>query len=296
MFMKTTGIYGANSENNWSFAESFTGFLCIRPVTKLMAPDTVSDNVSIIVWKWAEDVVVVEPKPLTSGSTQIFNVPANASDSIINVDMQINLRNKTDENIISFFDSTNANTQNTNVLMKGCGEQIVNLRPLLRTFRAITDNWQLTADTKTPITNLTDKADITGRDYMSYLSYMYRFYRGGRRYKFFNTAPLKQSQTCYLQSYLCPRNYTADEINIDGPTHITYPVINPVHEVEVPFYSQYRKIPIASTQDKGFDSSLMFYTNVGTTQKVFRAGNDDFSFGWLIGPPQLQGITKETTP
>lgn len=296
MFMKTTGIYGANSESNYNFAESFTGFLCIRPVTKLMAPDTVSDNVSIVVWKWAEDVVVVEPKPLTSGSTQVFDVPANPSDSIINVDMQINLRNKTDENIISFFDSTSANTQNANVLMKGCGEQIVNLRPLLRTFRAISDNWQLTADTKTPITKLTDNADTVGRDYMSYLSYLYRFYRGGRRYKFFNTAPLKQSQTCYLQSFLCPRNYTADEINIDGPTHITYPVINPVHEVEVPFYSQYRKIPIASTTDKGYDSSLMFYSNVGTTQKVFRAGNDDFSFGWLIGPPQLQGITKETTP
>lgn len=295
MFMKTTGIYGGNSESTWNFLESFTGFLCIRPVTKLMAPDTVSDNVSIVVWKWAEDVKLVEPKPLLSGPTQVFVPPAapQSKAHIINVSMQINLSNKTDENQIRFFDSDNAEQQNNEALMKGCGEDVCNLRPLLRTFRTISDNWNLPANTKTPITNLTDTTDAEGRDYMSYLSYLYRFYRGGRRYKFFNTTPLKQSQTCYVRSFLIPRNYSADEINTDGPSHITYPVINPVHEVEVPFYSQYRKIPIASTTDKGFDSSLMYYTNVGTQQIVARAGNDDFTFGWLIGPPQLQGITSE---
>nr|QGN03907.1 CRPV capsid superfamily [Kashmir bee virus] len=295
MFMKTTGIYGGNSENNWNFSESFTGFLCIRPITKLMCPDTVSDNVSIVVWKWAEDVVVVEPKPLLSGPTQVYNPPATTKEQahIINVSMQINLTNKTDENEVRFFDSDDAEQQNSVALMKGSGEQVVNLRPLLRTFRTISDNWSLAANTKTPITTLTDTTDAEGRDYLSYLSFLYRFYRGGRRYKFFNTTPLKQSQTCYVRSFLIPRNYTADEINTDGPSHITYPVINPVHEVEVPFYSQYRKIPIASTTDKGYDSSLMYYTNVGTQQIVARAGNDDFSFGWMIGPPQLQGTTTE---
>lgn len=295
MFMKTVGIYGANNENNWNFDESFTGFLCIRPITKLMAPDTVSQKVSIVVWKWAEDVVVVEPKPLTSGPTQVYNPPAVARDQVkqIDVSMQINLSNKTDENTISFFDSGDPERMNNEALMRGCGEQIVNLRPLLRTFRTINDNWSLAANTKTPITDLTNTTDAEGRDYMSYLSFLYRFYRGGRRYKFFNTTPLKQSQTCYVRSFLIPRNYTADEINTDGPSHITYPVINPVHEVEVPFYSQYRKIPIASTTDKGYDSSLMYYTNVGTQQIVARAGNDDFTFGWMIGTPQLQGITKE---
>lgn len=295
MFMKTTGIYGGNKDNNWNFQESFTGFLCIRPITKLMCPDTVSDNVSIVVWKWAEDVVVVEPKPLLSGPTQVYNPPVtkNEKANIINVSMQINLTNKTDENEIKFFDYGNATTMNAEALMKGCGEQVVNLRTLLRTFRTISDNWSLAANVKTPITTLTDTVDAEGRDYLSYLSYLYRFYRGGRRYKFFNTTPLKQSQTCYVRSFLIPRNYTADEINTDGPSHITYPVINPVHEVEVPFYSQYRKIPIASTSDKGYDSSLMYYTNVGTQQIVARAGNDDFSFGWMIGPPQLQGTTTE---
>lgn len=295
MFMKTTGIYGGNSESTWNFSESFTGFLCIRPVTKLMCPDTVSDNVSIVVWKWAEDVVVVEPKPLLSGPTQVYNPPATTRSKadIINVSMQINLINNTDENEIQFFDYGNASSMNAEVLMKGCGEQIVNLRTLLRTFRTISDNWNLAANEKTPITTLTDTVDAQGRDYISYLSYLYRFYRGGRRYKFFNITPLKQSQTCFVRSFLIPRNYKADEINTDGPSHITYPVINPVHEVEVPFYSQYRKIPIASTSDKGYDSSLMYYTNVGTQQIVARAGNDDFSFGWMIGPPQLQGITTE---
>nr|5CDD_A Chain A, Structural polyprotein, VP1 [Israeli acute paralysis virus] len=208
----------------------------------------------------------------------------------------INIGNKTNENVISFFDSTDAETQNHDVLMKGCGEFIVNLRTLLRTFRTITDNWILQANTKTPITDLTNTTDAQGRDYMSYLSYLYRFYRGGRRYKFFNTTPLKQSQTCYIRSFLMPRNYSADEINVDGPSHITYPVINPVHEVEVPFYSQYRKIPIASTSDKGYDSSLMYFSNTSTTQIVARAGNDDFTFGWMIGPPQLQGETRSVVP
>lgn len=295
MFMKTTGIYGQNSENNWNFSESFTGFLCIRPITKLMCPDTVSQNVSIVVWKWAEDVVLVEPKPLLSGPTQVFQPPATATDKAekINVEMQINLSTKTSENVITFFESKDAEQQNNEALMKGSGEQVVNLRPLLRTFRTIDDNWTLPGQTKTPITTLTDRTDSQGRDYMSYLSYMYRFYRGGRRYKFFNTTPLKQSQTCYIRSFLIPRNYRADEINTDGPSHITYPVINPVHEVEVPFYSQYRKIPIASTSDKGYDASLMYYSNVETRQIVARAGNDDFSFGWLIGTPQLQGTTTE---
>nr|AAL05920.1 capsid protein [Acute bee paralysis virus]AAL05921.1 capsid protein [Acute bee paralysis virus] len=294
MFMKSTGIYGGNSENNWDFSESFTGFLCIRPITKLMCPETVSNNVSIVVWKWAEDVVVVEPKPLLSGPTQVFQPPVTSADSIniIDASMQINLANKADENVITFFDSDDAEERNMEALLKGSGEQIMNLRSLLRTFRTISENWNLPPNTKTAITDLTDVADKEGRDYMSYLSYIYRFYRGGRRYKFFNTTALKQSQTCYIRSFLVPRYYTTDNTNNDGPSHITYPVLNPVHEVEVPYYCQYRKLPVASTTDKGYDASLMYYSNVGTNQIVARAGNDDFTFGWLIGTPQTQGITR----
>jgi hypothetical protein len=298
MFMKTTGIYGANSEDNWNFSESFTGFLCIRPVTKLMCPETVADNISVIIWKWAEDVVLVEPKPLLSGSTQVYNPPVTALDNIrprtLEVSMQINLKTKTDQNEITFFSTGNAEHNNDLALMRGSGEQVVNLRTLLRTFRTISDNWPLQQSVKTPVTTLTDSADAEGRDYMSYLSFLYRFYRGGRRYKFYNTTPLKQSQTCVLRSFLMPRNYSADEINSDGPSHITYPVLNPVHEVEVPFYSQYRRIPIASTTDKGYDASLMLLSNSPMYNIVTRAGNDDFSYGWMIGPPQIQGKTYET--
>lgn len=287
MFMKTNGIFGANSENTWDFSESFTGFLCIRPVTKLMAPDTVSDNVSIIVWKWAEDVALVEPRPLISHGTKIFSV----TPKLINVDMQINLSTKTENNSISFFNTDSATNQNNIALMKGSGEQVVNLRTLLRTFRCITDSWTLPANKKTKITDITDIADEDGRDYMSYLSFMYRFYRGGRRYKFYD---LLAKDNGFVQSTLIPRNTKQDPTNNDGPTHITYPKINPVHEVEIPFYSQYRKIPIASTTDQGYDASLALEANIEKKFKVFRAGNDDFTYGWLVGTPQTEGITFET--
>jgi len=130
---------------------------------------------------------------------------------------------------------------------------------------------------------------INGLDYLDYLSYMYRFFRGGLRYKFFFTnTPVSSTNTfnsVYFQTSIFQNGSTYNNID-QGPSHITYPKLNPVHEVTVPYYSQYRKLPISVSPGERV-MTLQYYANNAMGTKVLRSGADDFSYGWLMGTPQL---------
>lgn len=312
--------------------DSLIGALVIRPVSNLLAPETVTDTIDLIVWKWAEDVVFNVPRngnerdmvvyQYKNSSTQDFNLTRNSlyeyfgenpsfiSDTILcnsrilpevpfkcyttKAYMQINIGNKAMGNVETFFNTGDIPNMNNMVCEMASGERLVNLRPLMRAFRTIKiqrilPNISVPFDfQKDVVSSFTqDEDDQNFPDYLSILSYMYRFFRGGQRLKFFITdvMPPKtqadESAIHMVKSFISNGNKDNSHI---GPTHKTYPAINPVHEIAVPFYSKFRKLPISV-----LDNILTPYiqTNKECKMEVLRSGNDDLTLGWLMGTPQL---------
>ncbi len=312
--------------------DSMIGSLVIRPVSNLLAPETVADSVHILVWKWAEDVVFGIPKPPTQDDLKIYDgsvkgsaaacpqniiFPDNAivtipignnkcpNQRIKQVTMQINISNKADSNVITFFDTTRIETENMNACKNALGERIVSLRPLLRCFRNILKiggNLELPSEKAEPAIEwgkpfIHDfQEDFMEKptfftDYVSYLSYMYRFFRGGNRIKFITTKVENQGEIPHLFSNIANKGVNRPST---GPSHMTFQELNPVHEVTVPYYSQYRKLPISPIRDSEHPQkedqnimNLQITSNCKTEGFVMRSGNDDLTYGWLMGTPQL---------
>nr|AXA52580.1 putative capsid [Linepithema humile virus 1] len=296
-FLSTQGLINSRREwNEYDFENVLTGCLYIRPLTQLLGPETVSNYVNVIVWKWAENVDLVCPKNGRNENISIFEpmsqkfmadvkdlLPQLASTRTKReVDMQINISNKASGNEVTFFQASEDNTQ---ALQHGAGEKISNLRVLLRTFRKLTT--PLTIGAEPVVLDLQTDTE-KGNDYLSYLSYMFRFFRGGVRYKGFSRDTPQQQDGRRVQIRSTLLKYGESTTAIDnGPTHTTYPDINPVHEITVPFYSQYRKLPISLAADKEVLTAALSTVSGKETVDIFRSGNDDFTFGWLVGTPQI---------
>ncbi|UXD80065.1 putative capsid protein [Linepithema humile virus 1] len=292
-FLSTQGLKDSDTGNwnEYDFENCLFGCLYLRPLTKILAPETVSDYVNVIVWKWAENVALACPKNGSNDAMTIYE-PVTQVQKVNRkqlkqklVKMQINISNKASGNVETFFQSSETNTT---ALLHGCGETIENLRVLCRTFRKMTTPISLSSS-KPAILNVQEDNE-KGSDYLSYLSYMYRFFRGGVRYKCFSTGTVKtqadSNNRTTVRSALV--KHGEKDTNMDvGPTHITFVDINPVHEVTVPFYSQYRKLPISLTADKEFMQLALSSSGDNENVDMFRSGNDDFTFGWLVGTPQL---------
>nr|APG76668.1 hypothetical protein 2 [Wuhan insect virus 11]APG78470.1 hypothetical protein 2 [Wuhan insect virus 11] len=353
LFKSTIGANDTSGEiappiNLNNIMDSAIGALVIRPVSDLLAPDTVSDYVDIIVWKWAENVVLSTPKPSTEGDILVYHPSSNPNDyqltkaDVINTflldpsgnetedflraegyamlgdvphecrrmtiqaQMQINIGNKAEGNVEIFLDTKNGIQDAMNACKNAVGERIINLRPLLRAFRFIGGatlgpqiplilNWQKDIQDIQKTGRFYQGFTTTHPDYATVLSYMYRFFRGGTRYKLFTDtiqhiipqadAPLKVNR---IISTLVKQTEDTTRIakNIHtGPTHQTFMDINPVHEISVPFYSKFRKLPISL-----LDANVHMPAVQASTQcevDILRAGNDDLTFGWLMGTPQL---------
>lgn len=294
LFLSTRGLNtGASNPTIDDVANSIIGSLVVRPLTNLMAPETVSDKVQVVVWKWAEDVVLAGPITASNTDLAIYNVTAldeyvpvpfdtlphdtirklkyagEHSESLTqSVELQINLENTTGGNVITLFDSVNVDGENMKACKNAAGERLVNLRPLLRCFRewSVRNENEFTLDVQKESTTI---------DYLSFLSYMYRFFRGGMRYKILNSQGV-------VKSYLHPGSHSGTTM---APSHLTVASMNPFHEISVPYYSQYRKLPI-SIEDNLLNVTVK-RTGEGDKSVIYRAGNDDLTFGWLMGTPQL---------
>jgi hypothetical protein len=256
------------------------------------------------VWKWAEDVVLTNPIPSTDEDLIIYKTQAGDPTQCIPVSMrtisestlrnltysatkvkasmQINLGNLASGNVFTFFETTQVEKNNMNACAMASGERIVSLRPLTRAFRKTS-----TIGNDTYLISVQDSFSSSSTDYIDYLSYMYRFFRGGMRYKIEGmggdrmTSGLVQNDVSNSDVPNVP-----EAISVTSPSHITYPNLNPFHEISLPFYSQYRKLPI-SIQDDLMRIFVEVDNRGSSTYNVLRAGNDDFTFGWLMGTPQL---------
>ncbi|UQS94387.1 MAG: structural polyprotein [Corattcep virus 1] len=261
---------------------SSLGILQIRSISALVAPSAVNGNVDILVWKWMEDPVFAVPSA--------DDVETYVIDNKERVEMQIMIGNTVSSaKTVTFFPKNN-DIGKAKVLGSVCGEVIDNLRYLTRASRYI--KTVTIPDGGAIGLSLYDQIQT---DYVGFISQMYRYARGGMNYKLFAVGS-SVNPLLGLRSRLTFNRGLTERT----PTHITYPAINPVHEISIPFYSKYKRIPVinvvgGSTNTTNLGQPLipsvrieLMNTGEAMQLDVYRATKDDFSFGVLVGPPMFR--------
>lgn len=142
---------------------------------------------------------------------------------------------------------------------------------------------------------------------IDYVSYLYRFFRGGIRYKFMLDSTDLNGNLGYQEAILAP-SYSAptsirsinqtvyDRLRVGSCSfmHRVYSLINPILEIATPFYSQAPIRPIVgndTAQPTDLLPNSLFYKWGSSTSgevSVMKSSHDDFSFGWIVGPPKLR--------
>lgn len=248
------------------------GYFKIRSMGDLVYNSNVSDTVDIVVHQWAENVMFVDP------STP-FIYPTDTTPKV-RAELQIQLVNKASPNVVIFGKMSDELELNKQALLLCGGDMVENFRPMTRIFQFYT-----VAKTGTKV-NL---KGIEEPSYINVLSHIYKMRRGGTRIK---AIPINDpEQYNVLFSQLIRDNYVRTQ-----PYHYTFPRLNPVHEINIPFYTKYRRIinniESGPSDDETYDlPDLLFSTDRqnGDSLTLLRAGDDDFSLGWLIGIPPMSG-------
>jgi hypothetical protein len=143
---------------------------------------------------------------------------------------------------------------------------------------------------------------------VDYISYIYRFFRGGIRWKAMYNGPVVSGgyQEMVL-SHGIPgtREPAATTISFYDRVakgtntfrHRVYNALNTICEVTAPFFSNtpIRAITGVDVEQPDLleDSSTLhtfvgFTSQTGASVEFLKAAADDFSFGWIVGPPRLR--------
>jgi hypothetical protein len=183
------------------------------------------------------------------------------------------------------------------------GEEILSLRPLLRRNYPVQNIRQSTKGIQT-VRFQPDQFNLY--DPLSLISRMYLFWRGGLRYKFMRT-PGVRNQSLTLLALDPSRNdvYTATlNQGLTSAGAGTFFPIAPVAavdqgvglglEFEVPFYNKYRVRTVSpglnSTIDDATPRVVDVNGNFEQPNLVFRSTDDNFTFGYFLGTPQISVV------
>lgn len=270
-----------------NFAQAPTvGTLYIRVNSPLTCPETVSQSIKILIWKYATNVATAYP--ILNG-----NVPsADQSSSYIPSGVsQINVTNENKNVKYIVFGDENKMGDNLTATKVVGGENCINLREATRSFRRA---FHIIGDGLKDSYNIPNILTYRYNGYLGLCSNIFYFYRGGLSYKIVNFKP--QSLYSFLSSYPDQRISPNVDSFENCCFHFT-PESNPVHEVSVPFYSETRRKVCNDTRGVDvagiFDRSTPFVSltrpDGGQMEKfdVFAAGKDDLTFGFLIGVPLM---------
>lgn len=195
------------------------------------------------------------------------------------------------------------------------GEYVPNLRYLTRRFGIVQTKATSTEDLYVELpsyyfTRVFNPANDNLATYqispVDYISWLYRFFRGGIRWKFLATSNgLDQGfqEAVLVNDFESSRTITDvtetvfNSIFVAAQSfwHRVYTILNPVLEITVPYYSQTPVRPIVggdTKQPKLLDDNAVLYhshiTGGSGSVNILKAAHDDFSFGWLVGPPKLR--------
>lgn len=301
---------------------SSVGVLRIEVLNTLRAPDTVSQDIEFNVWISGDsDLQFAVP------SFQRY-VPSLANETLSRrrppveeiFEAQV-LGSQQDRGFNDMADKPQLFAMKVPDLVVPCktaiGEAINNLRYLTRRFAPIMTSTKATAEPlylDLPLyyyKGVFDPAQDTLANYritpLDYISYLYRFFRGGTRYKFMLNGANLADNAGFQEAVLAPSFPSSREITTVPATfyerlsvmscsfmHRVYSLINPMLEVTLPFYSQAIVRPIVGpdrAQPDTLTANSLLYkwsSNATGSVDIYRAAHDDFSFGWIVGPPTLR--------
>jgi len=197
--------------------------------------------------------------------------------------------NRPDERVVSLLPSAPLDPYSSAEIVMG--ESIHSLRPLLTRFTPL--------ESFTGVGRLYDPLYLgvpATSNLLEAVSYYYQFFRGSLRYKFFVRYPPTDASgiPCpyyYMGSALIPGSGNALAPTpalvppnlTNTPSHITYPHLNPVHEVLVPYYTNADRQFINITQPAAFgrcklilwfDYNVITYPNPPIVDTYVAIGED----------------------
>jgi len=121
---------------------------------------------------------------------------------------------------------------------------------------------------------------------------MYAYWRGGISYKFVFDGTADKIYTPFVSTIeRLFSSFGPEETNsVNAVSHITFPAVTPIHEVQMPFLSATKRL-LCNVNDGGselYSTGFMPSLRItGPRAKIYRGAKDDFSFGTLIGPTLL---------
>lgn len=296
-------------DNRATNVDGLPGSLVVRALTPLSAPSTVAPSIQVNIWKWATNVVFacpmsmgleVPPLPPPERTSAQFqcNYEEEATSSSADITKtvvkvvreisamwQINVQNTPMVAQTVAFGHPNTEQNSLNSAQTVAGEMVTNLRQAIKSHR----RFDFEIKDKTLLnTNL-----IGGfGGFVGLCANIFSFYRGGLSFKLVpNTI---ETDRKYVSTTLV-RVSGNTPISFDNPEHITYTDLTPFHEVQVPFYVVSRR-GLCNKKSASTDAVMstqlspgVYVSTDSASLRMYVAGKDDLTFGFLIGSP-IYGI------
>lgn len=288
------------------------GTIRVEVLNSLRAPDTVSQEIQFNIWiSGGSDLQFAVPE-IGRYVPTLTTVPTGFVAQVLGSAQDAGFNDMSDKPCMFELNRVERITP----CKVAIGEMIRNLRLITRRFGlASTVDIGTTSTTVTTLPNYYFGKALASDDVLAdyritpvdYISWIYKFFRGGVRWKaFFSGAIVAGGQQRAVSLFGTNDREITSSIstgvfdktwNSAGSfQHRTLTNVNPVLEVTAPFYSQ---VPIRPIQDP-LDAASPLLDNTAVLHRIDRANGtasdsleiykgaaDDFTFGWLVGPPYL---------
>lgn len=194
---------------------------------------------------------------------------------------QINLGVETENKKMSVFPGGDSPSKNIDALQAAGGENILTLRSLLHRSTIFSEQETISPDASYHLVD--PRSNLVNVSTICLITSAFRAVSGGINYKIFSYTP---TGTVTSQiDYPIPNQASRTALR-----HTTFNYLNPVHEVSIPYYSRYRRIPV------GFDTNqadpmapglptVHLRVSEETKVDVYMAGKDDYNCQMFVCAP-----------
>lgn len=295
-------------------AATSTGSIRIEVLNVLRAPESVAQDIDFNIWI-SGDSTLQFAVPTFQRYVPSFEDPAPFKAQALGSTQDAGFNDMSDKP--NMFETSHSDK--IEPCKVSIGEMVTNLRYLTRRFSPaqefIPDAGSLTLSLPNYYFGEIYKPTNVLANYrivpLDYISYIYRFFRGGMRWKAMYSCPVTAGgyQDLVLEhgpagprvitelKATAANLYDALVLRTNTFFNRTFNTLNPVNEITAPYFSQTHIRPVLSSnavQPTLMEDSNTIYRlksfSSGSTESVtiFKAAADDFTFGWLIGPPFLR--------
>jgi len=250
------------------------GRIAVTSVSPLIHPDSVANSIGIVITKSARNCQFAGLLSRDKG-LHLATDESPVGPTEVYAHLQIAVGTTVNNPKFVVFGETNSDEVNTTEYV--CGEQLTSLRQLVKSH-------QFASGLIEAINTFTPFCGASWRTYLSRFAPMYGYYRGGTSFKIVDNSGQFNIITSQIQ---------LDGEEGIGARHITNTIINPFHEIQVPFYGTCRR-EITCGNDAVFGrpkAIVVFKDDPAEPLELYMAAKDDFSFGMLLGAPNVYKTT-----